>query len=239
MYVTVDKDGMHFVHAHPDYRVCSALANIELAHVAVSVQPCEDANCFRGYTDLELHKLYQSATGSKFPGYSRPHLQQAVSAAAMNLPVTDATLADAVAQSQAVAGDKAGRYRYVKGALRPAPVDELWQVTTLRSSVCDPAQLAAQGAALAAAVPTPAPPAPAPPRPAQAPARAAPSTPAAGSVTDRIFAACDTVLAGLPLPHDRAACEQARKLAIPLLEAAGVNINSARKGSSMWVQSKS
>lgn len=63
----------------------------------------------------------------------------------------------------------------------------------------------------------------------------APSAPGAGTVTQRIFGACDTVLAGLPLPHDKAKREQARKLAIPVLEAAGINGNSARKGSSMWV----
>lgn len=77
-------------------------------------------------------------------------------------------------------------------------------------------------------------------KPAKAPSSPAkaPSAPGAGTVTQRIFAACDTVLSGLPQPHDKATLEQARKLAIPVLEAAGINGNSARKGSSMWVAAR-
>lgn len=59
--------------------------------------------------------------------------------------------------------------------------------------------------------------------------------PAGGSVTEQIFAACDAQWAALGGAKDRAVLDAARKAAIPLLEAAGVNPNSARKGSSMWV----
>jgi hypothetical protein len=81
------------------------------------------------------------------------------------------------------------------------------------------------------------------PKPAKAPP-SAPRPPGGGSVTEQIFAACDAVLAEMypePTPLDTApgVKEQrlaaARKVAIPRLEAAGVNINSARKGSSMWI----
>lgn len=82
--------------------------------------------------------------------------------------------------------------------------------------------------------------------PAAKPAKAPPSAPRApggGTVTDQIFAACDAVLAemwpegSLTTPRETQLAE-ARKLAIPRLEAAGVNINSARKGSSMWIASR-
>lgn len=59
--------------------------------------------------------------------------------------------------------------------------------------------------------------------------------PAGGSVTEQIFAACDAQWAALGGAKDRAVLDAACKAAIPLLEAAGVNPNSARKGSSMWV----
>ena len=88
--------------------------------------------------------------------------------------------------------------------------------------------------------PAPAPAAAAQASPSKAPSSAskAPSAPGAGTVTERIFAACDTILAGLPQPHDQATRERARKLAIPVLESAGINGNSARKGSSMWLAAR-
>jgi hypothetical protein len=99
------------------------------------------------------------------------------------------------------------------------------------------------GAASATAVATPQ---PTPAKPATA--RAAPSAPGAGSVTERIFAACDAALAKLDAQRgdkeDRApsihqqVLKDARNMAIPQLVEAGVNINSARKGSSMWLQAR-
>lgn len=74
----------------------------------------------------------------------------------------------------------------------------------------------------------------APSSPAKAPA----SAPGEGSVTERIFAACEAQWATLGGTKDRATLDKARKAAIPLLEAAGVNPNSARKGSSMWVAAR-
>lgn len=75
------------------------------------------------------------------------------------------------------------------------------------------------------------------------PAKAAPSPrPAGGSVTEQIFAACDAELAQLTAGGSTAArdvlLKQARAAAIPKLEAVGVNPNSARKGSSMWVAAR-
>jgi hypothetical protein len=80
------------------------------------------------------------------------------------------------------------------------------------------------------------------PRAAKAPPSVA-GAPGAGSVTERIFAACDAEWAALRAADpgkwgSPAALPEARKLAIPKLEAAGVNINSARKGSSMWLQAR-
>lgn len=82
----------------------------------------------------------------------------------------------------------------------------------------------------------------APPRPPAAPPRPA-QAPAKGSVTDTIFAACDAALAELRAADpgkwgSADALAEARKVAIPRLEAQGVNSNSARKGSSMWVQAR-
>lgn len=86
------------------------------------------------------------------------------------------------------------------------------------------------------------------PLPSPSPAKAPPSAPRApgqGSVTEQIFAACDAVLAQMwpdyKAQGDAVAKQRldaARKQAIPQLVQAGVNINSARKGSSMWIQAR-
>lgn len=97
-------------------------------------------------------------------------------------------------------------------------------------------------------------PAPAPAPAAQAspskapssPSKAPASAPGTGTVTERIFAACDAALArmwpdgsaGQPAAVLKLRLDTARKHVIPLLEAAGINPNSARKGSSMWVAAR-
>lgn len=78
-----------------------------------------------------------------------------------------------------------------------------------------------------------------PARPAKAPP--SPSRPpGAGSVTEQIFAACEAQLAELRGSGATSGdlFKEARRRAIPQLEAAGVNSNSARKGSSMWLATK-
>lgn len=88
-------------------------------------------------------------------------------------------------------------------------------------------------------------------QPSPSPAKAPPSAPRApgqGSVTEQIFAACDAVFAqmnkatGNPAELSatvrEAMLKEARQQAIPQLVQAGVNINSARKGSSMWIQAR-
>jgi hypothetical protein len=112
------------------------------------------------------------------------------------------------------------KQRHQQGA--PAPADRALMVgrdyTGAPASAHAPAPVAAT---------TPARPAAAPP--------SAPRAPGGGSVTERIFAACEAALVEL---GQGGTLDAARKLAIPRLEAAGVNANSARKGSSMWVQSR-
>lgn len=60
------------------------------------------------------------------------------------------------------------------------------------------------------------------------------TTPAEGSVTQRIFAACDAALLELGTSNFK----DARLKAIENLIAAGVNKNSAYKGSMFWINSK-
>lgn len=93
-------------------------------------------------------------------------------------------------------------------------------------------------------VSVPLPTASASPSPAKAPP-SAPRAPGGGTVTDQIFAECEAQLADLHRSGKSAALAEAGKLfqtarerAILVLEARGVNINSARKGSGMWVRER-
>lgn len=67
------------------------------------------------------------------------------------------------------------------------------------------------------------------PRQAQAPRSVKPAT---GSITEQIFAACDAALA------TGGTAKEARARAIDTLIKDGVNPNSARKGSSMWLAAR-
>lgn len=247
MHVTINMEAARFVHAHPDHRVCRLLADIELPHVSVIIMPADHPQDFERFTDLELQLLYKGVTGQQAPGHYRPHMVRAVCAAAQALPVVDADLWELQTQHGCIRAGDAGRYRYVKGSLRPEPVPDLFEtaalVTTASAADLEAARLRApEPIAVHVADPAQHTVAKAPARRPAAPP-SAPRQPGEGSVTDRIFAACDAALAELRAADpgkwgSEAALAEARRLAIPRLEAAGVNSNSARKGSSMWIAAR-
>lgn len=238
MYITLDMQALRVMHAHSDVRVCRVLADIELPQVPVRIMEVRFPQDLSGFTDYELQLLYKSTTGQAAPGYFRDHVVRGCTAAILALPETDAVLEEAQAQAATIPEGDAERYRYVRGSRRPMLVSELFEFPAPVSKVTDPAELLKRGQALGNE-PAYVPPVPVPDSaggPAKAPSRAAkpPSAPGQGSVTDRIFKLCDELLAakpGTPLA-------EVRKLAIPKLEAAGVNGNSARKGSSMWIAAR-
>lgn len=230
MYANIDKEAMRFVHVHDDLRVVKCLCELELPHVATATREIDRPEHFADLTMLELRLLYKNTTGAEPVGYYRPKLLDDMAEAARTLAPTPANLIELLAQCSTLKDGDTNRYRYVRGALRPAPVDELFTLAPVaRTGTARP--MPAVQALESAPLPTPAPPAAAPA------VRAASPRPAAGggSVADRIFAACDAALAAL---GPGATLEAARKQALVDLEAAGVNMNSARKGSSMWVSSR-
>lgn len=256
-YFSIDLENARVVHAHPDRLAVHALATIELAHVACMITPLEHAEDFSGFTDMELTSMLKGLAGEWHGLPNRQRLMEALAAAVAEVPSRDVDVQELLTASSYVqATDKAGerRFRYVKGSHKPQEMAELWEPAPLHSR-SGPEALAAAGKALHAttAAPKAAQATQAPP-PAAKPASgrtAAPSAkpPAGGSVTAQIFAACSAVYqrlnaaAGNPAELSAAARKallaEARLAAIPELIAAGVNANSARKGSSMWVQAQS
>lgn len=248
MFVTIDKEAMRVMHAHEDSRACSWLAYLELPHVSVAVVEVRYPKDLDRFTDYELQLLYKNSTGQPAPGYFRPHVLRAVAAAILAMPQVDVDFASLKAQCEKVSAHVSGRYRYIKGAGSPLPVSDLFELPATLSSVTDTQELEALGAALAASVPAePEPPVVLPTPAAPRAAKAAPSAPGVGSVTERIFAVCDEEFKRLNgLRGEQPAVDllvqvlkDARNAAVPRLVEAGVNINSARKGSAMWLQSRS
>lgn len=234
MHFTVDMQLLRVVHAHTDRRVCVALADIELPHAPVRHLEVQVPGDLDSFTDYELQVLYKNSTGQAAPGYFRDHVLRGLSAAMLSIPQADAVLEEVVAQSAAIDRNDTRRFRYVRGSRKPLPVDELFELPYPLASQTDAGVLQQQGARLVAEpVQQPAP--PDSPLPPSAASRVrAPSAPGEGSVTQRIFSLCDELRAHMP----EASLEAVRKVAIPKLEAMGVNSNSARKGSAMWVQSR-
>ncbi len=136
MFVSVDRENLVFLHKHTRQDVVSGLVDIEAPHVATSVIPCEQPADFRGFTDYELLKLYKHSTGTNNPvGYYRPGLENLCLKAAQSLPCNDATAWEVDRQRHAIAENDPGRYRYVKGSLSPAPVEDLFETVPLRATV--------------------------------------------------------------------------------------------------------
>lgn len=235
MHVALNLKDMRVTHAHADRRVCQVMADIELPHVPVRITEVCYPEDLSGFTDYELQLLYRNTTGQQAPGYFRDHVMRGAAAAILALPEADVDYEEARAQYLTIAAGDRERYRYVRGSRRPMLVSELFDLPPLVAAVTDPAELLRRGQALDKE-PAYVPPAPAPDVPGKATTRAAkpPSAPGEGSVTERIYKLCDELRAAMPAKS----LEEIRKVAIPVLEERGVNGNSARKGSSMWIQAR-
>jgi hypothetical protein len=128
MYVTIDRDNMRFFAKHPDHTALSLLADIELAFVSVLIVPCDEPSDFMQLTDLELRLLFKHTTGADHSNAYRPSLLAACVALAQQLPERRGlNCFHLELQSNAIQGDKVGRYLYVPGASKPQRKADLFE----------------------------------------------------------------------------------------------------------------
>lgn len=209
MFVTLDREAMRVIHAHPDYRVASGLATIELSPVACAVLDAGDPACWGRYTDLELKLVYRNTCGQELLGYMRADHITRVCAVVQALPALDVNAYEVRMQSLAI-GEGAGRYRYARGTTIPQLMTELFAPVPLTGSApvlaASTAPAAPTGPDRAATATTPSAATPKAPRPA-------------GSVTSTIHEVADQLWEKKGKPHDARTVLELRKHIMDVLEA--------------------
>jgi hypothetical protein len=241
MYVSIDMENMRFVHKHTEHKVVSMLSWIELAHVHCRVQPLDHTRDFCGLTDLELFSLYRSHTGVAPGGYGSEGLRVLCLEAARMLPESDASSWELEIQLRGIPDDDRGRYRYVKGSMTPAPVDELFEVPVHRVTV---APQVVAGARTATPAPVPHTPIPLPPGRDRTPGapvvpRAPPAAPTArGAGREKIWAVADRMWEAAGKPMAVATVLDLRKKMMDVLEAEGTKRTSASSELGNWMKAR-
>ena len=225
MYLLLDKENLKFRYKHPDNNLLMELAWIECSQCACAVFHESDTAALSRLTTLELRLLLEHTTGTKPPVMGPADLVQMCHRVALSLPSDTLKAMEVLAQSAWVKANDAKPYKFIPGAVRPALVEGIFNYPAKTFS----------GTLRDAVAPIPPAPAPHPVEPVASCAPMQPPVPAAGSVTERIFTACDAALATL----GNGDAKSARKVAIVQLVEAGVNANSAGKGSLMWLKNHS
>lgn len=230
MYVSIDLQAMRAVHVHPVHRVVSLLAYLELPHVPVRVKWIGTADPLLEFTELELRTLLVHLGVDSTAYHTCRALAALVHEKLHGLPVAEANEAELLAQVAAIAPTDKEPRKYARGATVAAKPQTLFPTPV-------PTVLHEGGPVIGWTSPAAAPPA----APAHvAKAQAAPAAPraAGGGVVGRINAACEEawVAAGSPAGAEELAA--VRKAALAALVAAGVNENSAKKGTSLWLRER-
>ena len=204
---------------------------------------------FDRFTQLELLVLCKNSTGVGYGGYSKDVLCQVLYELTTRMQVMAYNMDELLAQANAIPDGDNDVYQFVPGARKPKKPIDLYEPVPLHVDRNIPAEQKALATPLVRTVAVAAPfvsattpnPVERAPKPASTPQRAAaaPSSPGAGSVTERIYAKADELWAAAGKPSDPAAIKQLRKdKIIPALVADGVNSNSAGKGSLMWQKAR-
>lgn len=135
MYISINLSSLRFLHKHNQRRVVTQLVTLEAPHLRTSIICCGQAKDFEQFTDYELRKLYENTTGIKFLGYFRPGLVEVAFAAAQSVAETDVIAWEVDLQLLTLSAKDRKPYLYVKGATRPKPVDELFDLPELSGKV--------------------------------------------------------------------------------------------------------
>lgn len=246
MIVSIDREHMLLIHKHDDHMTVSKLASIELSHVACVVTPVESDwdRCFSSFTDLELKLLHKNITGEDFHGYSRPHLVAACVELARRAPYTECNPFEVDMQFRSIKEDDDGRYAYVKGSMKPRPVDELFELAPQRVPMLSAdelrglkvhAQRTSAGATAGAS--TPAATTPAPQQRSRPVAPATPTAPRGGQRTI-IWEAADKAWEAAGKPTSQPVILKLRKQIMDDLEKQGVKRTSCSSELGNWQKAR-
>lgn len=135
MYVSVNLENMTFMHAHEHLSVVDSLMYIEGSQVSSAVEgTSRGGNFMMSFTDLELRTLYKNTTGEEMTVFARPAMREALRQLALTLPPTDVNVMELETQTGKVdEHDSNSSYRYVKGSMKPAKMQDLWHPPALRA----------------------------------------------------------------------------------------------------------
>lgn len=229
MFASIDRENMRLVHLHPEQRVVSDLAHIELSHVSVVILEATSARCWDRFTDLELKLLYRNTCGQELPGYMKADHIKRVMAAVLAAPVADVVAFEVRVQALGVKMDDKRRYRYVKGAHLAALMPDLFEPAAVQ--VRNPPTVAPAAPPAGPTGPDLTPAAPVAPA---APA-AAPSAPRApGGVAKVVFDAADAAWDAAGQPRQAQAVLKLRKEIMDKLEQQGIKRTTASTTLGAW-----
>lgn len=240
MYILIDADKMRFLRKHQDAFALSNLVYIECNDCATKIVACDEPLDFDGFTDLELKLLYKNTTGEEYKGFARDPMLCIVHELTTRMSEFVADKYQLALQAAYISEDDDSGYQFVPGAVKPAPVADLFEYTVLRVRRNPVSEQLALITPLKRSKTLPAlfpPLAPSTPRPAAVrSASTPPSAPAKGSVLDRINSKAETMWTAAGKPTNPAAVKELRKQIVEQLVADGINQNSAGKGASLWLK---
>jgi hypothetical protein len=126
MYILIDLDRLAVLHKHVEPDVLANLAWVEAHHSAYSIFTIGDARGLRWFTDMELKILYRNVTGVDHT-LTRPQFMQVLNDAFQRVDITEANPTEVEFQAEFVKEGDARKWKYVKGAQRPALQAELYE----------------------------------------------------------------------------------------------------------------
>lgn len=130
MKVIIDMQNMRFVAKHESAPALMHYADIELPHLPIKVEFCDDHEFLKNLTDLEVFMLYKNTVGT-VPTVMGQRLRTVLIEAVSRMPTLDADVAELAAQAKFIDRQDKRQYKYIKGSNIPWLVDDLFEIPPL------------------------------------------------------------------------------------------------------------
>jgi hypothetical protein len=130
MNILIDMQNLRFVHKHPHGPALLFLAEIEMPHIAVRVEPCDCDSFLRGMSDMEMFLLYKNSLG-EHPKYVGDKLRAVLIECVNRMPETQLNIDEVRMQAGNISANDKRQYKYIRGATHAQCLEDLFDIPAL------------------------------------------------------------------------------------------------------------
>lgn len=130
MNILIDMENLRFVHKHSNATALLLLAEIEMPHLPVRVEPCDCDSFLKKMSDMEMFLLYKNSIGVH-PVYVGDKLRAVLMECVSRMPISALDINELRAQVAGIPKDDDQPYKYIRSSLHAQELEELFDIPAI------------------------------------------------------------------------------------------------------------